>query len=329
MIPEIKAQNGLVVSKYKPTKTEEDNITYYSIPSSKDFVIDYKNVDNLISNAKSRKPVLLNDKKEYLSDYGKDNTGEYISFYRKDGAGITGIFTPDKEYYDRKYINRVKLEDDRLNNKIEEISRVAPKIASKMIDTPPNYNYSNSLLLTQGRYNTGKLPKEMLAEMYNIAKLENIDVYDLLSVAGRESTFGINRGLDRKAVVSGWDLNNKYVPKSLAAFIADKKVPFVKATKDNYGYQYEITDYSKYKEFIKNNPKILTDYEYYINGVPKPNYGNYNSYREVARMIKNNQMGRYNPRDPDYQNKLRREKELLLKEKAITEYLKILSQSKK
>lgn len=46
-------------------------------------------------------------------------------------------------------------------------------------------------------------------------------------------------------------------------------------------------------------------------------------------MIKNNQMGRYNPGDPDYQNKLRREKELLLKEKAITEYLKILSQSKK
>ena len=109
VLPTIKAQNGLVVSKYEPTKNVKDkNTVYYSI-NGLDKV---KNYDILFNAAQTRKPIKHNNI-EYLSDLGEDDNGRYISFYRKDGAGITGLFTPDKEYYDRLYLPKDKYPTDR------------------------------------------------------------------------------------------------------------------------------------------------------------------------------------------------------------------------
>ena len=164
----------------------------------------------------------------------------------------------------------------------------------------------------------------MLDEFYEIAKKEGVDIYDLLSVAGRETTFGgydLNR--DTKTdIISGWNLANDYIPKTFADYLADKKLPFIKTERTFHGYVNTVTDENKYLEYIKDNPIVVLDYLDYVREVPEPSYGKYNPYVELARMIKNKQMHKYNPGDPDYQNKLAKEKELLLKEKGIKEYLK-------
>lgn len=314
----------------KPTKAKNPNAKYEPISHAKDYNINYKNVDDVIDKAKKREPVTLNDGIEYISDYGKDSKGDYISFYRKDGNKLNDLLGTSTEYYDRKYIDRSKFENSKFNDRLTNLTSESYNRFLENLDKSVDYDYSNSLNLTQGRYNTGKLPKELVDEMYDIAKKENIDVYDLLSVAGRESTFGVgkNGDLARLEVVSGWNLSQKYIPKTLEGFLADKQLPFITTRKKSSGYEYDINDKSKYWNYLKSNPNVLDEYEKYLATVPKPDYGEYNSYRELARMIKDNQMNKYNPGDKDYQNKLLNEKKLLLQEKELTEYLKSKTNAK-
>lgn len=103
--PKIKAEKGIVISKFKPTKAKENSTsTYNAIPSAIDFDINSNNVDNIIADARRRKDVSLYDGNSYKTDYGQDENGEYISFYRKDGNMLTDLFGTSKEYYDRRYI---------------------------------------------------------------------------------------------------------------------------------------------------------------------------------------------------------------------------------
>ena len=105
-----KAQEGLVIpkSKYKPTKSSDPNATYLSIPNKESFYNNEEDLDIFWDKYKKRQ-----DLNGYLSDYGKDSKGEYISLYKKDGNILTNLFSTPNEYYDRVY----KSDLDALKNK--------------------------------------------------------------------------------------------------------------------------------------------------------------------------------------------------------------------
>lgn len=201
------------------------------------------------------------------------------------------------------------------------------KVRGKYADAEPLYGYSNSLNLTQGRYNTGKLPRELVQEMNSIAKIEGVDIYDLLAVAGRESTFGIGYGneLLPTTVISGWNLRQKYQPPTFERHLADMKLPFMTAYKDFHGYDYRVNNIDAYEKYLMENPQVFDKYMKKMESTPSPDYGQFNAYRELARMFKKGEMHKYNPGDPDYLNKLEKEKELLRKEKELTMFLDSLN----
>lgn len=320
-------------SLYTPTKSTNKDATYFDIDLS-NLPDEIKNGDleHILYLSQNRKPIKFNDGTEYITDFGIDeNDRKYISFYRKDGNFLNDLFGSSKEYYNRYYI------DDKYDKVL--VNNLRADVLAAYLEWYEDKNRVNKYVggygkekdfipLTQGRYNTGRIPTKMIDEFYKVAKKEGVDIYDLLSVAGRESTFkGYNIPNDKVEkdnkmyVISGWDLANKYNPKSFVDYLADLKLPFIKTTKNFHGVFNEVTNEKVFHKYIKDNPTVALDYMAYVRKVPKPDYGEYDPYVELARMIKNDQMHKYNPGDPDYQNKLAKEKELLLKEKGIREYL--------
>ena len=242
--------------------------------------------------------------------------------------------------------NNVKLNNVKLDNvepkyipktnveKMDSIYRdfVDKKIEPILNNDTINYNY-NAIPLTQGRYNLGLLNKRIVDKSIDAAKKANIPVLDLLAVSGRESTFvgdigaqkysklkGIDKfqGLPSDFLFSNWNPSylkdkNKWIPNG---YLANKSIPGIDVLKDQIGWFYGRNDSTVNANI---NQKTLDNYASYLNSIK---INPINTFDDVANRIKNNQMHKYNPGDPDYQNKLKKEKELLLKEPYLNEYLK-------
>lgn len=350
------------ISSYKPTKAKDKNAVYYSIPDIKDIQIDKSIIDKArqyASNPNSvDRPTYTIGDNTYLVDYGKDNKGEYISFYRNDGNFLTRLLgVPSSEEYDRKYISPIDISDTQTPNP-PNISDPQTYVVMRSIDwrvKQKKYDYSDAIPLTQGRYNTGKLPRQMLKEFYDIANKHGIDLYALLAVVGQESTFGIgylpkevqakiksgeikHLHIPDMLVISGWNLGKEYSPPTIEKFIYDKYAESPKygeAVKelidfksDKRGYHYNVKEgkEEELKAFINEHPEITNRYneEKKKYKIPK----DFNIYEELVKKIKQGKMHEYNPGDKDYLNKLKEQRELLMNEPYLKKEIEKLRKTK-
>ena len=130
------AQDGSVMpkSKYKPTKSSDPNATYLSIPNKESFYNNEEDLDIFWDKYKKRQ-----DLNGYLSDYGKDSKGEYISLYKKDGNILTNLFSTPNEYYDRVYKSDLDaLKNKRFNTSFDNAYKKKDYTALKNMIIPDN-----------------------------------------------------------------------------------------------------------------------------------------------------------------------------------------------
>lgn len=94
-------ENGDPVSKYRPTKESNPDTVYNSIPALQLYAVDPNNIVNY----KRRSKVTLPDGEDYVTDFGEDDKGTYVSFYKSGGVSKMkkAFGAVPEESYDRKY----------------------------------------------------------------------------------------------------------------------------------------------------------------------------------------------------------------------------------
>lgn len=184
---------------------------------------------------------------------------------------------------------------------------------------------TTSINLTQGRYNTGKLNTAIVDSILESSNRMKVDPYKLLSLAGRETTLNtdkrsMNDFLNKKDLISGWNLDEKNEPTMYVKFLADRKVPGVQTDKLKTGMRYLLTgDNYDLENYLISNPKIVNKYINQSNTYnPKTN-----DYFDLAnKRIKEKGFKGYNSGDLDYENKIANEEKLLRTEPELSKYIK-------
>ena len=131
------AQDGNIIpqSQYKPTRAKDKNIHYYAVQDKVSFYDKEKDLDSFWNKYKNRQ-----DLYGYLTDYGKDSKGEYISLYKKSGNRLTNLFTTPVEYYDRIYKSDLEnLKTKRINDTFDKYYKEKDYISLKK-KISPDYN---------------------------------------------------------------------------------------------------------------------------------------------------------------------------------------------
>ena len=131
------------------------------------------------------------------------------------------------------------------------------------------YNSPKQISLSSGRFRGAKVDPEMINDIVKAAKDNDVDPWLMLSLVGRESTFGsgtydnqtrIKRG-NKKHLVSGWNVAEDYTPYEFSRFLADNKVPGVKvAKKDKFGWEYHVSDKKAINDYLEKNPQLIDRY---------------------------------------------------------------------
>ena len=195
-------------------------------------------------------------------------------------------------------------------------------------DTKKYDNSSNSINLSSGRFRGAKVAPAMIDDIVNAAKANNVDPWVMLSLVGRESTFGsgapdnFGRSGNKEDLISGWNVAEDYQPYEVNRYLADKKVPGIKVIKDSQGWVYKVEDEKAVENYLKTNPKLIDDY--YKKLESTPDLGKLDSFSLAAQRIKKKGIQNYNPGDPRYSSMVNQDMRLLKNDAALKAYMKTL-----
>jgi len=188
------------------------------------------------------------------------------------------------------------------------------------------YNSPKQISLSSGRFRGAKVDPEMINDIVKAAKANNVDPWVMLSLVGRESTFGsgaaqnTRRAGNKQDLVSGWNVAEEYMPYEFNRFLADRQVPGVKVHKDNHGWQYTIEDKKVVDDYLKKNPQLIDSYYKKIESTP--NLDGLDSFALAAQRIKKKGIQNYNPGDPKYSSMVNSDMGLLKQDAELKAYMK-------
>ncbi len=191
-----------------------------------------------------------------------------------------------------------------------------------------NSDMSNAINLTSGRFQGATVSPELINEAVQSAKAQGIDPWLMLSVIGRESTFGSGTEANQKRagnkgrLVSGWDVAESYTPYDPLRFLADKQAPGVSVKKDVHGWYYNLDDKAALNKYLTQHPELVAQYQQKIAATPQ--LGNQDSFDLAAKFIKEKGLKRYNPGDPNYSSMVNQDMQLLKSDPKLREYMKKL-----
>jgi hypothetical protein len=183
----------------------------------------------------------------------------------------------------------------------------------------------NRIKLNTGRFTGANVSSSLINDLAEAAKRNNIPVGQLLTLAGRESTFGEDgnwsrHGDTKEMYTSGWNVADQYFPYDETRFLADKKVPGISVVKDPHGWQYKINNEKAAREYVNKNPQLLDQYKKKLDSTPSP--GNRNLFDLSAEFLKKKGIKGYNPGDPRYEEMFQKDYDTLKQDKALMSYLK-------
>jgi hypothetical protein len=188
-----------------------------------------------------------------------------------------------------------------------------------------NVPYSGKTIkLTKGRLTGADVDTGLLDFIKKTAAKNNMDPYKLAALISRESTFGVGTGSDRagslQSLVSGWNVDQDYVPYQLDRFLADKKVPGVKSRSDSRGWHFWIDDQDKVNEYLRVHPNLLNQYQKKLASVKKLDKNA--SYFDLASQWINKPGGirKYNPGAPAYESLYNQDLKLLQSDPEFSKY---------
>ena len=241
-------------------------------------------------------------------------------------AGTSKRNISSKERLSSKELFGVSPYDEMQDNYFDKYNDFYNKRAAN--DTKKYDNSSNSINLSSGRFRGAKVAPAMINDIVNAAKANNVDPWVMLSLVGRESTFGsgtyenTRRAGNKQQLVSGWDVSEEYQPYDVNRYLADKKVPGIRVGKSNHGWEYIVEDEKAIENYLKGNPKLIDDY--YKKLESTPDLGKLDSFSLAAQRIKKKGIQNYNPGDPKYPSMINQDMGLLKQDAALKAYMKTL-----
>ena len=189
--------------------------------------------------------------------------------------------------------------DNAFKNKNDEINKYKiPYIKDKEI------------MLTKGRYNTGKISTNLLDSIYDGAKRTNTPLSTALGLAGRESTLGIGRDFKENNPVTGTALYSNW-----------NQVQTVHLNSRELGRKHNL--YKKYLNKIKLNDSELAEYKK-LYDLEKKDIASYKPITEnpIDNALKYYKTGKYNPKDPRHSSMVEEDGKVILSDPAIRKWLK-------
>jgi hypothetical protein len=191
-----------------------------------------------------------------------------------------------------------------------------------------NYDMSNAINLTSGRFKGAAVSPELINEAVQSAKAKGIDPWLMLSVIGRESTFGsgdianVVRKKSKRDLLSGWNVSEPYEPYDPLRFFADKKAPGISVGKSAHGWFYDVNDETALNKYLTQHPELVAQYQQKISATPL--LGDLDSFDLAAKMIKEKGLKNYNAGDPKYLSMVNQDMQLLKSDSKLKEYMKKL-----
>ncbi len=171
------------------------------------------------------------------------------------------------------------------------------------------YIPEKEVMLTTGRYNTGKISTNLLDSIYDSSKRTGVPLDIALGLAGRESTLGIGRGFREGQDVTATDLYSNWqqiqqpAPKSQV----DKWNNTVK--KEKRGEALTENDYADRNDFLIGEQQRLEQH--------KPI-----TEHPIDNALKFYQTGKYNPGDKNHSKMVEEDGKALMSDPAIQKWLK-------
>ena len=199
---------------------------------------------------------------------------------------------------------------------------------SKSNDKTDYTSDKNRIKLNTGRFKGANVSSKLIDDLAAAAKRNNIPVGQLLTLAGRESTFGEDQSIrtnlgdmrGQRGYTSAWDVAQDYQPYDANRFLADNKVPGIEVIKNSAGWGYDIVDVNATKEYVNSHPELLKKYKDKL--AKTPSLGNKNYFDLSAEFLKKKGVKGYNPGDPNYEKMFNQDYDTLKQDKALMSYLK-------
>lgn len=171
------------------------------------------------------------------------------------------------------------------------------------------YIPEKEVMLTTGRYNTGKISTNLLDSIYDSSKRTGVPLDIALGLAGRESTLGIGRGFKEGQDVTATDLysNWQQIQQPATKSQVDKWNNTVK--KEKRGEALTENDYADRNDFLIGEQQRLEQH--------KPI-----TEHPIDNALKFYQTGKYNPGDKNHSKMVEEDGKLLMSDPAIQKWLK-------
>lgn len=172
------------------------------------------------------------------------------------------------------------------------------------------YIPEKEIMLTTGRYNTGKISTNVLDSIYNAAKRTNVPIDIALGLAGRESTLGVGRGFKRGQSISGTDLMSNWQQIQPVVYKDSERNRWNETVrKEKSGQPLNEQDYLDRLDFLIKNQEAIESTKA-LNENP------------IDNALKLYQSGKYNPGDKRHTQMVEEDAKALMSDPAIQKWLK-------
>jgi len=266
-----------------------------------------------------------------IEEYKASNWGYGPNITNKKSIGIPKdkLYNYLESKQDSVYSNRVNNLNDNdaaalgfIAEDEKSVVENAKKIASgEFFKQAPKVT---NIALTKGRFNTGTVPSNVVDALVDAANRQGVDPYTMIGVAGRESTLGTgyasNKTRNLRSLVSGWTVDDPYLPYRVNRFLADKKVPGVVSKKDFHGWDFSIQDTGAVNNYLEKHPEVINQYLKKVRNTPELN--SLTTLDLAAQKIKREGIANYNPGDSRYAQMVQDDINTLKKDPELSNYLK-------
>lgn len=208
-----------------------------------------------------------------------------------------------------------------INQIYDSLSKVA---SSKVINN--TYSYQDpQIQLRKGNFTGANIDTKVIDDLYSTAKSKGLSPWELMGVAGQESTLGLHAsarhmGMTQRGLMSGWSVDENQLPQKPNLFLANKGVPSVESVTNQYGVQAFDHNQDSTEAWLDRHPELIDQYRTsQSKRIPQDPV----SVLDLsADYLKKRGVTGYNPGDPDYHNKVNQRIQELASDPNFTGYLK-------
>jgi hypothetical protein len=205
---------------------------------------------------------------------------------------------------------------------------IADESRKRIVDK--GYNQKDpTITLNKGNFRNAKVNTKVIDDAIASAKKKGIPLWQMMGIAGQESTLGTNRkerdsGYERpntqRNIVSGWNTTEPVLPEDFEVYMAGHGVPGVKAIKTKKRYIGTTVDRDAAEKYLQEHPKVIDSYRKSQSlKIPKKPMSEFDY---AASYLKEKGVKGYNPEDADYRNKVNARIKELSSDPAFMNYVK-------